>query len=124
MIRRSPRVRRNSKLILILLVLLLAGRNKILLVQASCATDARNPTPRDTKNVCKAQNAICDGCGVKGHYKIACKKSGNLPQKSHFNPQNPSSTGRMNIVTAVEEAALSADFFDEKGFQRSTDQNK
>ena len=49
MIRRSPRVRRNSKLILILLVLLLAGRNKILLVQASCATDARNPTPRDTK---------------------------------------------------------------------------
>ena len=48
MIRRMPRVRRNSKLILILLVLLV-GRNKILQVQASCATDARNPTPRDTK---------------------------------------------------------------------------
>ena len=47
MIRRSPRVKRNSKPILILLVLLLAGRNKIL--QASCATDARNPTPRDMK---------------------------------------------------------------------------
>ena len=48
MIRRNPRVRRNSKLILILLVLLLAGRNKILQVQTSCATGARNPTPRDT----------------------------------------------------------------------------
>ena len=36
-------------LILILLVLLLAGRNKILQVQANCATDARNPTPRNTK---------------------------------------------------------------------------
>ena len=53
MIRRNPRVRRNSKLILILLVLLLAGRNKILQVQASCATDARNPTPRDMKMYAK-----------------------------------------------------------------------
>ena len=49
MIRRSPRVKRNSKLMLILLVLLLAGRNKILQVQASCATDARKPTARDMK---------------------------------------------------------------------------
>ena len=31
------------------LILLLAGRNKILQVQASSATDARNPTPRDMK---------------------------------------------------------------------------
>ena len=53
MIRRSPRVRRNSKLILILLVLPLAGRNKILQVQASSATDARNPTPKDKKRSAK-----------------------------------------------------------------------
>ena len=78
----------------------------------------KKPYTKGHKNVCKAQNAICDGCGVKGHYKIACKKSGNFPQKSHSNPQNPSSTGRMNIATAVEEAALSADFFDEKGFPK------
>ena len=52
MIRRNPSVRRNSKLILILLVLL-AGRNKILQVQTSCATDARNPTPRDMKMYAK-----------------------------------------------------------------------
>ena len=78
----------------------------------------KKPYTKGHKNVCKAQNAICDGCGVKGHYKIACKKSGNFPQKSHSNPQNPSSTGRMNIATAVKEAALSADFFDEKGFPK------
>ena len=50
--RRNPRVTRtskNSKIILMILVLLLAGRNKILQVQASCATDGRSPTPRDMK---------------------------------------------------------------------------
>ena len=78
----------------------------------------KKPYTKGHENVCKDQNAICDGCGVKGHYKIACKKSGNFPQKSHSNPQNPSSTGRMNIATAVKEAALSADFFNEKGFPK------
>ena len=75
----------------------------------------KKPYTKGHENVCKAQNAICDGCVVKGHYKIACKKSGNFPQKSHSNPQNSNSTGRMNIAAAVEEATLNADFFDEKG---------
>ena len=78
----------------------------------------QKPYTKGHENVCKAQNAICDGCGVKGHYKIACKKPGNFPQKSHSNPQNSNSTGRMNIAAAVEEAALNADFFDEKGFPK------
>ena len=50
--RRNPKVvrtNRNSKIILMVLILLLAVRNKILQVQASCATNARNPTPRDMK---------------------------------------------------------------------------
>ena len=75
----------------------------------------KKPYTKGHENVCKAQNAICDGCGVKGHYKIACKKSGNFPQKPHSNPQNSNSTGRMNIAAAVKEATLNADFFDEKG---------
>ena len=75
----------------------------------------KKPYTKGHENVCKAQNAICDGYGVKGHYKIACKKSGNFPQKPHSNPQNSNSTGRMNIAAAVEEATLNADFFDEKG---------
>ena len=74
----------------------------------------KKPYTKGHKNVCKAQNAICDGCGVKGHYKMACKKSGNFPQKSHSNPQNSNSTGRMIIAAAFEEATLNADFFDEK----------
>ena len=50
--RRNPKVARtskDSKLILIILILLLSVRNKIVQVQASCATDTRNPTPRDMK---------------------------------------------------------------------------
>ena len=93
------RTSRNSKPILIVLILLLAVRNKIL-------------------QVCKARNVKCDGCGTIGHYRIACKKSGNFPQKSFSNPSNPqnsNSTGRMNVATAVKEAALNANFFDEKG---------
>ena len=53
-----------------------------------------------------------------GHYKIACKKSGNFPQKAHSNPQNPISTGRINVAAAVKEPALNADFFDEKGYPK------
>ena len=78
----------------------------------------KKPYTKGHENVCKALCATCDGCGIKGHYKIACKKSGNFPQKPHSNPQNPSSTGRMNIAAAVKEPALNADFFDEKGFSK------
>ena len=75
----------------------------------------KKPYTKGHENVCKARNAKCDGCGTIGHYKIACKKSGNFPQKSHFNPQNSNSTGRMNIAAAVKETVLNVDFFDEKG---------
>ena len=78
----------------------------------------KKPYTKGHENVCKSQNAICDGCDVKGHYKITCKKSGNFSQKSHSNPHNPNSTGRMNIAAAIKEAALNADFFDEKGFPK------
>ena len=60
-------------------------------------------------------NAKCNACGIVGHFKVACKKSGNFPQKSSSKFQKPGSTGRMNIASAVEEPALQADFFDEKG---------
>ena len=49
---RNPRVTRtsrNSKIILMVLILLLAGRNRLLQVLASSATDARNPSPKDMK---------------------------------------------------------------------------
>ena len=67
------------------------------------------------EKVCKAVNAKCNACGTVGHYEIACKKSGNFPQKSSSHPQKPGSTGRMNLASAVEESAVQADFFDEKG---------
>ena len=60
-------------------------------------------------------NAKCNACGIEGHFEIACKKSGNFPKKSSSKFQKPGSTGRINIASAVEEPALQADFFDEKG---------
>ena len=64
---------------------------------------------------CKAQDVICNGCGIKGHLKKCCKKSGNFP-KDDSNRQNQSSStgpGKMNIASAAP--SLEADFFDEKG---------
>ena len=62
----------------------------------------------------KAQDIICNGCGIKGHLKKCCKKSGNFPKDSNRqNNQSSPSTGpgKMNIASAVPQA----DFFDEKG---------
>ena len=71
---------------------------------------------------CRAQDVICNGCGIKGHLKKCCKKSGNFPKDS--NRQNQSSStgpGKMNIASAVSQE----DFFDEKGILKEyTPQNQ
>ena len=82
--------------------------------QRVCFRCKKNYTKGHEK-VCKALKAKCNACGIEGHFEIACKKSGNFPQKSSSKFQKPGSTGRMNIASAVEEPALQADFFDEKG---------
>ena len=82
--------------------------------QKLCYRCKKNYTKGHEK-VCKALKARCNACGIEGHFEIACKKSGNFPQKSSSKFQKPGSTGRMNIASAVEEPALQADFFDEKG---------
>ena len=82
--------------------------------QKLCYQCSKNYTKGHEK-VCKALNAKCNACGIEGHFEIACKKSGNFPKKSSSKFQKPGSTGRMNIASAVEEPALQADFFNEKG---------
>ena len=82
--------------------------------QKLCYQCKKNYTKGHEK-ICKALNAKCNACGIEGHFEIACKKSGNFPKKSSPKFQKPGSTGRMNIASAVEEPALQADFFDEKG---------
>ena len=82
--------------------------------QKLCYRCSKNYTKGHEK-VCKALNAKCNACVIEGHFKAACKKSGNFPKKSTSKFQKPGSTGRMNIASAVEEPALQADFFDEKG---------
>ena len=71
------------------------------------------PFSRQHMKECKAQDIICNGCGIKGHLKKCCKKSGNFPKDSNRqNIQSPSTgPGKMNVASAVPQA----DFFDEKG---------
>ena len=73
------------------------------------------PFSRQHMKECRAQNVTCNGCGIKGHLKKCCKKSGNFP-KDDSNRQNQSSStgpGKMNIASAAPP--LEADFFDERG---------
>ena len=70
------------------------------------------PFSRQHMKECKAQDVICNGCGIKGHLKKCCKKSGNFPKDSNRqNQSSPTGPGKMNIASAVPQA----DFFDEKG---------
>ena len=64
---------------------------------------------------CRAQNVTCNGCGIKGHLKKCCKKSGNFPKDSSNRQKQSSSTdpGRMNFASTIPQTE--AEFFDEKG---------
>ena len=76
------------------------------------------PFSRQHMKECRAQDVICNGCGIKGHLKKCCKKSGNFPKDSSNRQNNQSpSTGpsRMNFAST---APLEADFFDEKGLPK------
>ena len=65
---------------------------------------------------CRAQDIICNGCGIKGHLKKCCKKSGNFPKDSNRQNQSPSTgPSRMNFAST---SPLEADFFDEKGLPK------
>ena len=73
------------------------------------------PFSRQHMKECRAQNVTCNGCGIKGHLKKCCKKSGNFP-KDNSNRQNQSPStgpGKMNIANAAPQ--IQVDFFDEKG---------
>ena len=76
------------------------------------------PFSRQHMKECRAQNVTCNGCGIKGHLKKCCKKSGNFP-KDNSNRQNQSpSTGssRMNFASTLPQTE--ADFVDEKGLPK------
>ena len=73
------------------------------------------PYSKKHQEECRAKNAKCEGCGITGHFKKCCKKSGNFPN-DNSNQQNQSSstgTGRMNYAATASQPG--ADFFDERG---------
>ena len=72
------------------------------------------PYSRKHLEECRAKEVTCNGCGIKGHLKKCCKKSGNFPKdNSNRQYQSPSTgPGRMNIASTLPQTE--ADFFDEK----------
>ena len=72
------------------------------------------PFSRQHMKECRAQDVICNGCGIKGHLKKCCKKSGNFPKDSNRQNQSSSTgTSRMNFASTLPQTE--AEFFDEKG---------
>ena len=70
------------------------------------------PFSRQHMKECKAKNVKCNGCGIEGHLKKCCKKSGNFPKDSNRHNQSSTGSTKMNYV---HTAPLEADFFDEQG---------
>ena len=77
-------------------------------------SQCHEPFSKKHMKECRAQNVTCNGCGIKGHLKKCCKKSGNFPKDS--NQQNQSSLGstKMNYASAAPLPQIKADFFGEK----------
>ena len=73
------------------------------------------PYSRKHLQECRAQNVTCDGCGIKGHYKKCCKKTGNFPRDNSNGENQSPSTGNMRYTLAVP---LQADYFDERGIHK------
>ena len=73
------------------------------------------PYSRKHLQECRAQNVTCDGCGVKGHYKKCCRKTGNFPRDNSNRENQSPSTGNMRYASAV---LLQADYFDERGIHK------
>ena len=73
------------------------------------------PFSRQHMKECRAQNVTCNGCGIKGHLKKCCKKSGNFPKDDSNRQKQSSSTdpSKMNFASTLPQT--DAEFFDEKG---------
>ena len=83
------------------------------------------PFSRQHMKECKAQDVICNGCGIKGHLKKCCKKSGNFPKDDSKRQNQSSSTdpSRMNFASTLPQTE--AEFFNEKGLPKQyTPQNQ
>ena len=83
------------------------------------------PFSRKHMKECRAQNVTCNGCGIKGHLKKCCKKSGNFPKDDSKQQNQSSSTdpSRMNFASTLPQTE--AEFFDEKGLPKQyTPQNQ
>ena len=73
------------------------------------------PFSRKHLKECRAQNVTCDGCGIKGHFKKCCKKTGTFPKDNSNRENQSSSTGNMRFAAAVP---AEADYFDERGIYK------
>ena len=73
------------------------------------------PFSRKHMKECRAKDVKCNGCGIKGHLKKCCKKSGNFPKDSNRQSQSSTGSTKMNYVHTAPLPQTEADFFNEKG---------
>ena len=50
------------------------------------------PYSKEHEPVCRAQEAFCNGCGIKGHFFQVCRSSGKFPHKQKSNSTNTKQT--------------------------------
>ena len=69
------------------------------------------PYSKEHEPVCRAQEAFCNGCGIKGHFFQVCRSSGKFPQK-----QKTNSTDRKQAHYVSEvPAQVPSGFYNEQG---------
>ena len=122
---RNPRILLTSRIPVLLQVLQRNPKNPSNEQNSSSSTGSTEskrqcfrcgePFSKKHMKECRAQNVTCNGCGIKGHLKKCCKKSGNFPKDSSNRQNQSSSTGsaKMNFASTLPQTE--AEFFDEKG---------
>ena len=69
------------------------------------------PYSKEHEPVCKAQEAFCNGCGIKGHLFQVCRSSGKFPHKQKSNSTDRKQTHYISEVPAQ----VPSGFYNEQG---------
>ena len=73
------------------------------------------PYSKEHEPVCRAQEAFCNGCGIKGHFFQVCRSSGKFPQKQKTNSTNRKQTHYISEAPAATRVQPPTGFYNEQG---------
>ena len=69
------------------------------------------PYSKEHEPVCRAQEAFCNGCGIKGHFFQVCRSSGKFPHKQKSNSTDRKQTHYISGAPAQDPVG----FYNEQG---------